>query len=131
MIALDTNVLMRFVLDDDPAQVRRARALLNDAEQSYWVPVTVVLEIVWVLRAQGWTSQRIVEGLRRLLALANLRPQHPAAVHRALSWYAEGVDFADALHLALSAEASEFKTFDQQLAKRAAALALSPTVTQP
>ena len=50
MIALDTNILARYLLDDEPAQARTARRLLADAKAEYWIPVTVVLELAWVLR---------------------------------------------------------------------------------
>lgn len=129
MIALDTNVLARLLLDDDRAQTPRARALIENKDQIYWIPITVVLELAWLLASKGWAREKIAEGLKETVTLENMRPQHPEAVHHALDWFAKGADFPDALHVALSAQADELKTFDADLAKKAAALALSPSVT--
>ena len=130
MIALDTNVLVRLLTADDAAQARRAKALLLE-NRDYWIPVTVLLELGWVLQSQGWARARLAQALRDLLMTANLKPQHPEAVYRALQWYGQGVDLADALHVALSAPASEFLSFDKPLQKKASELAFSPTVTAP
>lgn len=55
MIAVDTNVLVRFLVDsaDEPSQSERARALVKatvDAEQEVYVPLVALVETVWVLR---------------------------------------------------------------------------------
>ncbi|MGQ0750608.1 MAG: type II toxin-antitoxin system VapC family toxin [Betaproteobacteria bacterium] len=128
MIAVDTNILVRLLIADDSAQFKRAQQLVQ-GEDTYWVPVTVLLELVWVLQTKGWEREPLATRLRELMAAPNLRPQHPEAVYRAIDCYAKGADFADALHVTLSAPADEFKTFDAALAKKAAALALSPPVT--
>lgn len=131
MIALDTNVLVRVLVDDEPAQRRAARALLDRQDERFWVPVTVCLELAWVLGTQGWDNALIAARLREVLTLSNVMPQHPEAIYRALDWYGQGLDFADALHLALSSQAATFASFDERLARRAAALGLSPAVTHP
>ena len=53
MIGLDTNILARFLLADDVGQHDAAGRLIDDAACSYWVPVTVVLELSWVLKGRG------------------------------------------------------------------------------
>ena len=128
MIALDTNVLARLLLDDDAQQAARVERLLA-AHPAYWIPVTVVLELAWVLKAEGYDRARAVEALRRVTALANVRTQHAEAVQRALKWAEAGLDFADALHLALSSSATTFATLDARLHKRVATLAVAPAVT--
>ena len=128
MIALDTNILVRLLTADDAGQARRAKALLLE-KRDYWIPVTVLLELGWVLQSQGWARAHLAQTLRDLLTTANIKPQHPEAVYRALQWYGQGVDLADALHVALSAPASEFLSFDKPLQKKAAEFALSPPVT--
>jgi len=128
VIAVDTNILVRLLIADDLAQFKRARRLL-EGDDTYWVPVTVLLELVWVLQTKGWERGPLAAKLRELMAAPNVRPQHPEAVYRAIDCYAKGIDFADALHVALSTPADEFKTFDASLAKKASALALSPSVT--
>jgi len=54
MKALDTNILVRFLFDDDKAQARKVRRLFEQAERTgdrFLVPVPVVLELIWVLSA--------------------------------------------------------------------------------
>ena len=118
MIALDTNVVVRLLVDDHPDQTRRARRLL-ETRQALVVP-TVLLETEWVLRgAYGIGRPAIVESMRRLLGLPSIALANADAIARALAWFEEGLDFADALHLALAAEVEEFMTFDSLFAKRA------------
>lgn len=128
MIALDTNILARYLLRDDREQYRRARALLK-AKREYWVPITVILEVAWVLKNKGVPRHEIAQRLQELLKLKTLRPQLPEAVYPALHWTEAGLDFADALHLALSQRAEAPLSFDAEFIKRAAAQSLSPTVT--
>ena len=131
MIALDTNILARYLLDDEPAQTRVARRLLADAKAEYWIPVTVVLELAWVLRKSDAPRAVIMGRLRDLLSLRNVRAQNADLVFQALRWAAEGMDLADALHLVLSGKAERFATFDEALVKQARKLAVQPPVTAP
>ncbi len=118
MIALDTNVVVRLLVDDDPGQTRRARALL--AKRTALVTPTVLLETEWVLRgAYSIDRVAIVRSLRAFLGLPAVTLGDAQAVAQALDWFAAGLDFADALHLALSSDAEEFVTFDARLVKRA------------
>ncbi len=130
MIALDTNVLVRIVVNDDPAQTRRAREML--AGQRGHVSVTVLLETEWVLRG-AYDLQRatILVVLQRLLGVRDVDVEDRARVERAVGWYAMGLDFADALHLAGASVIGAFATFDRKLARRAAKLVGAPPVTQP
>ena len=130
MISLDTNLLARFLLADEPAQQRAAVQLLESGETAF-VPVTVVLELAWVLRSRGTTSEEVLVALRRLLALPQLVFQHDPAVRTALTWAAGGLDLPDALHLALSGQASRFVTFDAALVRGADRLGTHPPVTAP
>lgn len=118
MIALDTNVVVRLLVDDDPGQTGRARRFL-EARAALVVP-TVLLEAEWVLRgAYGIGRPTIAASLRKLLGLPNIALANADAIAQALEWLEAGLDFADALHLALAAEAEGFATFDARLAKRA------------
>ena len=58
MRAIDTNVLVRALVQDDPAQSQRALALLKD--HPAYVPVTVVLELEWVLRSRYAYPQAVI-----------------------------------------------------------------------
>lgn len=131
MIALDTNVLARYLLADEPSQARAAGKRIEDREGEFWIPVTVVLELAWVLRAKTVPDAEIAARLQELFALGNLRLQCSSAVFRALRWAEQGLDLADALHLALSDKASHFLTFDAALARRATKLGAQPVVALP
>lgn len=122
MIAVDTNILVRYLVEDDVAQTDRAEAVLLSG--AVLLPKTVLLETEWVLRSiYRFERSSIAEGIRRLLGLRGIEIEDRPAVARALSWYGENrLDFADALHLASSARARSFATFDRSLRHRAGAL---------
>lgn len=118
MIAVDTNILVRYLVEDDVAQTDRAEAVLRSGD--VLVLKTVVLETEWVLRSlYGFGRPAIADGMARLLGLPGIEIEDRPAVARALSWYGQGLDFADALHLASVAHADAFATFDQALRRKA------------
>ena len=131
MIALDTNILARYLLDDEPAQARVARRLLADAKAEYWIPISVVLELAWVLRKSDSPRATVIERLRELLSLRNVLPQNADLVFQALRWAARGMDLADAFHLVLSGKSERFVTFDEDLVKQARKLGTQPPVFVP
>lgn len=128
MIAIDTNVVVRIVTGDDPEQAESAREMVRKADR-LWLPKTVLLETEWVLR-HGYDLSREVILLTfwKLLGYRPLRVEDRPALQRALEWYAAGLDFADALHLASSSEADRFATFDKRFAKVAGSLEEGPQV---
>ena len=118
MRALDTNVLVRALVQDDPAQGRRAQACLS-AQQVY-LPVTVILELEWVLRSRyGYSPRAIADAMEKLAILENAIVGEQAAVVAAARKMRQGWDFADALHHELAAGCDDFATFDANLAQRA------------
>jgi predicted nucleic acid-binding protein len=128
VIALDANVLARYLLGDDPAQSRAARLLLEDEDEEYFIPITVTLELAWVLRSIAAPRSDVIESLRRLLSLRNVRPQLAEAVFSALHWADGGMEIADAMHLALSGRTERFLTFDRALVKQASRAGAQPAV---
>lgn len=119
MISLDTNIVVRVITRDDPAQARRAAALMKG--NALWLSKTVLLETEWVLRyTYGYDAPSVHRALTTLAGLQNLTLEEGPAVLRALEWHGKGMDFADALHLASSAAATRLVTFDKRLAKSAA-----------
>lgn len=118
MKALDTNVLARLLLADDAAQLARVKALMAQ-KQIYTAPISVMLELVWVLEAHDFDEREIEHAFSNLLALPNFKPAHLAELRQALSWYSKGMDFADAVHLAMSDNASQMLTFDKAFIKAA------------
>jgi predicted nucleic-acid-binding protein len=128
-IALDTNILARFYVDDpgDPEAAKQrpiARRVMTGSP-SLFVPLTVILELEWVLRAfYGFDASRIIRVFEHLLGLAHINTEEAERVAIALPLAARGVDFADALHLVGSAHCSALYTFDdRRFARRARRLA--------
>ncbi len=118
MIAVDTNLLVRLLAEDDPAQAERAARLF--AENEIFIPKTVMLETEWVLRhAYEIDRKGILEAFYRLMGLANVKLEDPHVVDVAVSWYTDGMDFADALHLGSSGKVEGFATFDRSLLRKA------------
>jgi len=129
--AVDTNVIVRLLIEDDLAQAERARAIFGEEEsETIFISKTVLLEAEWVLRG-GYKvpKMKILESLEALLGLANVTVEAPTVVRNALDWAQDGLDFADALHLASVPRAEEgdgerriFLTFDRDLALKSAAI---------
>jgi predicted nucleic-acid-binding protein len=124
MPALDTNVLIRYVVQDDAAQLAAARRWIRKAVnegQTLFVPVTVALELEWVLRSSyGVPRDEALEILSNLLSAAELTFESERALEVALHLYRDGsADFADCLHIALAAQAQELPlwTFDKRAGK--------------
>lgn len=127
MIALDTNLLARLLLKDDAKQYARVKALLQ-SNQTFTAPVTVLLELVWVLEANDCTPAEIASGMTLLLGLPNFRPAQADAMADALQAYSQGMDFADALYLALCRGDESLMTFDRAFVRKATKLGRSPRV---
>src|SRR5579864_39520 len=99
MLAVDTNIVARYLTRDDPRQAARAKQLVDDND--VFVALTVLLETEWVLRSgYRMTPNQVVEALSDFLGLPHVTVEDPAATAAALLWAAAGMDFADALHLA-------------------------------
>ena len=129
MLAVDTNVVVRYLTNDDPAQAARARRLL--AQHEVFVPLTVLLESEWVLRGVfGFPPADVVRGLRALAGLPRVTVENPGAAAVALDWAEHGLDFADALHVAAAQAHDGFVTFDEALVRTARKLG-APTVREP
>ena len=112
MKALDTNVLVRLLLADEATQLAQVKKLLSQTQQ-FTSPITVMQELVWVLEAHDYSVAQIQQGLGLLFSLPNFKPAHLAELQLALEWYGKGMDFADALHLALRGASSQLLTFDK------------------
>lgn len=119
MLAIDTNVIVRYLTDDHPEQAQRARAIIDGAP--VFVPVTVILETEWVLRsAYDYERTDVVHALRAFGGLPTVSIEDCDRVAAALDLAALGMDFADALHLGRSGHCEGFVTFDRRLTKAAA-----------
>ncbi|MDP2833665.1 MAG: type II toxin-antitoxin system VapC family toxin [Pseudomonadota bacterium] len=127
MIALDTNILARYLLKDDADQFERARILIEGAER-ITAPVTVLLELAWVLEISDCSRQDVTRAFRLLAGLPNFTIRPLDGLLYALRWYEEGMGFADALHLAMSAQDEALATFDRDFAKIAKRAGAFPEV---
>lgn len=117
MIAVDTNVLVRLLTNDNAAQAARAAAVFR--AEPVFVPKTVLLESEWVLRySYGLPTAAIAVAFLALLGLPTVTIEDAPAAYLAIRMLERGIDFADALHLASSAAAERFVTFDARLVKR-------------
>jgi predicted nucleic acid-binding protein len=121
MLAIDTNVLVRYLAADDPSQAARARRLIENNE--VFVPTTVLLESEWVLRrVYRYAPAELAAALSDFCGLPQVTLEDEPTVGRALGWMRDGLDFADALHVAACSHCDAFISFDRALAKAANAL---------
>jgi predicted nucleic-acid-binding protein len=123
VIALDTNVLVRYIVRDDPRQTAAATRLIESecsAESPGFVALPVLCELVWVLdRGYGYDRVSIAGVLRRLLAADDLRPERSELAWKALNGYEGGkADFADYVigWCGREAKAGTTCTFDRRTA---------------
>jgi len=100
MTGLDTNVLVRYLAQDDPAQARKANSLIDGAVgkgEPVHLDVVVLCELVWVLRgAYRFGKQTVGDALERILDAAQFSVEDRDLVREALEAYRAGQgDFAD------------------------------------
>jgi predicted nucleic-acid-binding protein len=116
MLAVDTNVVVRLLVNDDERQANQARRVFESDE--IWISVTVLLESAWVLESvYELSTTEIAKALRNLLGLPNVRVEDASVVAAALEASSAGLELADALHLLRAPEGAEFVSFDRELVK--------------
>ncbi len=136
MIGLDTNILARYYIDDEDkealGQHRIARDLIESGKDMM-VCKTVLLEFEWVMRGYyGFKADEILGVFQHLLSLEQISIEDRHLVERALDSFAEGLDFADALHHASYHQCTNMVSFDdKKFARRIKKLSLMPTVAVP
>jgi predicted nucleic-acid-binding protein len=119
MIGLDTNILVRYLVQDDPIQSPQAREIIErrlDEGNPGFVSIVAMVETVWVLeRAYGLTSHEIVDAVERMLQADLLVVENEQEVFTAVVALKQG-SFADALIGALGAKVgcSRTLTFDRK-----------------
>jgi predicted nucleic acid-binding protein len=118
MAALDTNVVIRLLVGDDVPQARVAERLVSS--EPCTVSMSVLMECEWVLRAcYALQAVTIEASFRDFLNLENISALEAVLAQRVLDAYANGLDFADALHAAQCPDGQRFMTFDKNFAKSA------------
>jgi predicted nucleic-acid-binding protein len=121
MHAVDTNVLVRALVGDDPGQSPLAVAFIR-AHGPVWVSHVVLVETIWVLdSAYDQGKPRLVEALARILDNKEIALEDPAIVRKALELFRSGkkLDFSDCMILEIARRAGHvpLATFDQALGK--------------
>ena len=129
MAALDTNVLVRWLTNDDAAQCARVARLFDDAIGQgvrLFVTTTVMLELEWVLRSRyRYDKPQVLAAMNALLDVTELEFQTEPTLEQALWLFKQtgSRDFADCLHIALVSQVSQgpLLTFDERAARIAGA----------
>lgn len=129
MAALDTNVLVRWLTNDDAAQCAAVARLFDDAIGQgvrLFVTTTVMLELEWVLRSRyRYDKPQVLAALNALLDVTELEFQTEPTLEQALWLFKQtgSRDFADCLHIALVSQVSQgpLLTFDERAARIAGA----------
>jgi predicted nucleic-acid-binding protein len=124
MKGLDTNVLLRYLVEDDLAQARKATAFISSecsTDDPGLINRIVLCELVWVLES-GYEYPRdmVAAALDRILHTRQFRIENADNVRAALEEYREGSDFADSLlgHVNRQFGCDYTVTFDRQAARR-------------
>jgi predicted nucleic-acid-binding protein len=123
MIGLDTNVLVRYITQDDKKQAEQAGRLIENLSEAIpgYVSVVTIVELYWVLEtAYQLTRSQLVQVFQTLIAVDHLKIDRVAAVASAVRQYSDSkADFADCLieRLAASAGCVRTMTFDKGAAK--------------
>lgn len=124
MIGLDTNILVRYLAQDDPVQSAKATEIIErrlTEENPGFVSVVAMVETVWVLdRAYGLRSDEIAAAIERTLQIDAIVVENEQEVFTAMIALKQGKgSFADAIILALGARAGCLYTltFDQKASR--------------
>lgn len=129
MNAVDTNILVRFLVADDNSQSGAVRATF--AVGPVWIAKTVLLETAWVLRrAYGFDAAMVCDVFMKLLDTTNIVVEDPIAILDALALVTQGIQIADAIHLTSRPPGATFLSFDKALVRRAQKAGV-PSVATP
>jgi predicted nucleic-acid-binding protein len=111
-------VVIRLLTQDDAKQAAIANSIF--ATEEVWIANTVLLETNWVLeKVYRFPPNAIRHALMLLISLPNVRLQDEEAALNAIEWLEDGLDFADALHLANRPAGARFVSFDKTFVDRA------------
>jgi predicted nucleic-acid-binding protein len=122
MLAADTNVWARALLEDDKAQASKAKAALAQARSTggIFVPLLVLAELSWVLRGR-WEREKVIDTLDAMLRTRGAQVESPGLVRKALDAARSGAaGFADHLiaEISFAAGANEILTFDKAFSRQ-------------
>ena len=124
MIGIDANVLVRYLVGDDPDQTKKVvRFITNDcvSESPGFVNRVVLCELVWVLEsAYGYPREKVQLALGKMLRTSQLRIEDHQEAWAAFREYQAGADFADAFLAAVNQRfgCDRTVTFDRKAGRR-------------
>lgn len=124
MIGVDTNVLVRYIVQDDPAQGAAAAAVLDQrtASDPAFVTLVTLCELFWVLTgAYGFSRSEVLSALQTLLASPEVVVESETVARQAVLLASDGADFAEAIirECAVKGGCEAVVTFDRRAARRA------------
>jgi predicted nucleic-acid-binding protein len=118
MIAVDTNIVIRLLTQDDAIQYEKSYQLFQS--EAVFIPNTVILEPEWVLRfSYQRQPHEICTAFRKLFGLPNVHFTNTNLIDQVLQWHEHGLDFADAFHLVQCQSCLAFYTFNAKFAAKA------------
>ena len=129
MTALDTNVLVRYLAQDDDAQFRMVLQMLNRKRAIFFVCDLVLAETDWVLRSlYDWTGKEVADAFSRLTTIHNLTFENETRLRASLNALRGGADLADELIVRSCRDhgAKAFATFDKKIIGRHKTFACTP-----
>lgn len=128
-IAIDTNILVRFLSGDDAEEFEQAVRLFSS--NKVWISNTVLIETEWVLRKPlGHDRTECLHAFETLLMLENTHFENESVFSRSIKAYKIGMDFADAMHLYIANDHHlPLYTYDKALAKQANDLGANAQLT--
>ena len=129
MTALDTNVVVRYLTQDDGAQFQKVLRMLNRKRAIFFVCDLVLAETDWVLRSlYDWTGDDVADAFARLMTIHNLCFENESRLRASLKALRGGADLADELILRACRDfgAKTFATFDKGIIERHKPFASTP-----
>lgn len=131
MIAIDTNIILRFLTRQPKAQFEAARSLFHKG--GLFVSTPVVMEVYFTLTGSvlEFSDDQALEALTAVLQLPGVSVQNADEVFAAIAFARQGMPFKDACVLAFSTDATRLVSFDKAFIKHAARLKLKPVVQLP
>jgi len=118
MISVDTNIIIRFLTQDDERQYKKSYAIFK--AQEIFISNTVILETEWVLRyAYHFSPDDICDAFVNLFGLKNVHLSNPTFIAQAIKWHQQGIDFSDAMHLTQCQQYEKLYTFDKKFSSKA------------
>ena len=127
MISLDTSVLVRYVTKDHARLSPLALEIITN--NACFVSKAALMEMVFTLESVYRKGRdEIVTALRTIFGLTTVTVESQGAAAHAISWYAKGMDFGDAMILASSAGAENVASFDRDFQRLASRIGATPRV---